>query len=119
MLVSNTSQEGGGRSKEVTGRMVFICLVAFFTVIAGVNAVMIGAAVSTFGGVETDSAYRAGLAFARETATVQTQDELHWNVRARVTREGDATMIEVVARDSSDRPVSNLEATAQLAHPTD
>jgi hypothetical protein len=31
---------------------------------------MIRAAVSTFGGVETESAYQAGLAFARETAAV-------------------------------------------------
>jgi nitrogen fixation protein FixH len=99
--------------------MVFICLVAFFMVVAGVNAIMISAAVSTFGGVETDSAYRAGLAFARETATARAQDALHWNVRAKVTKEGGATVIEVVARDSSGRPLPNLAATAQLAHPTD
>ena len=51
--------------------MVLICLVAFFAVVAGVNAVMIRAAVSTFGGVETDSAYQAGLAFAREIAAAR------------------------------------------------
>ncbi len=41
-------------AERVTGRMVLICLVAFFAVVAGVNAVMIAAAVSTFGGVETE-----------------------------------------------------------------
>ena len=46
----------GGRPKEVTGRMVLACLLAFFAVVAGVNALMIRAAVSTFGGVETENA---------------------------------------------------------------
>ena len=40
-------------SRQLTGRMVLICLVGFFVVVAGVNAIMIAAAISTFGGVET------------------------------------------------------------------
>src|SRR4051794_24048366 len=47
----------GRPSREVTGRMVLVGLVAFFAAVAGVNAVMIWAAVSTFGGVETESSY--------------------------------------------------------------
>jgi nitrogen fixation protein FixH len=99
--------------------MVFICLVAFFAVVAGVNAIMIRAAVSTFGGVETESAYKAGLAFAREIANVQEQDGLHWDVRARVMREADGIVVEVAARDLAGQPIPNLQAMAQLAHPTD
>ena len=71
-----------GRPKELTGRMVFICLVAFFAVIAAVNAVMIRAAVSTFSGIETANSYQAGLAFAREIAAAEAQDALHWQVQA-------------------------------------
>jgi nitrogen fixation protein FixH len=52
--------------KEVTGRMVLLCLIGFFFVVVGINAVMVRVAVSTFGGVETDSSYKAGLAFAKE-----------------------------------------------------
>ena len=65
MSASDSSSGDGRPPREVTGRMVLVCLVAFFAVVAGVNAVMIRAAVSTFGGVETESAYQAGLAFAR------------------------------------------------------
>jgi len=104
---------------EVTGRMVLVGLLAFFAVVAGVNAVMIYAAVSTFGGVETESSYRAGLAFAREIATARAQDELHWNVTAKAAIAGDTTVVEVTARDSSGRPVANIQAKAALAHPTD
>lgn len=104
---------------EVTGRMVFVGLVAFFAIVAGVNAVMIHAAISTFGGVETESSYRAGLAFAREIETARAQDALHWDVTAKAAIAGDATVVEVTARDASGRPVPDIQAKAALAHPTD
>jgi nitrogen fixation protein FixH len=104
---------------RVTGRMVLIGFIAFFGVVAGVNALMTYAAISTFGGVETDSSYRAGLAFAREMATVEAQDARHWSVTAKAVLEGDATVVEVTARDATGQPVPNLAATATLVHPTD
>jgi nitrogen fixation protein FixH len=104
---------------QVTGRMVFAGLVAFFAVVVGVNAVMTYAAVSTFGGVETESSYRAGLAFAREAATVEAQDARQWTVTAKAAIEGSATVVEVAARDASGQPIANLAATASLVHPTD
>jgi len=109
-----------GRAKfQVTGRMVLAALVGFFGLVAGVNAIMIYAAILTFGGVETESSYRAGLAFAREAATVEAQDGRHWNVTAKAATEGNATVVEVTARDASGRPIPNLAATASLVHPTD
>jgi nitrogen fixation protein FixH len=110
---------GGRRPREVTGRVVFVCLVAFFVAVTGVNAVMIAAAVSTFGGVETESAYQAGLAFARETAAVAAQDALHWQVKANVSNDVDATVVELVATDAAGRPLPGLQAVARLVHPTD
>lgn len=109
----------GSTEFRVTGRMVFAGLVAFFAVVFGVNALMTYAAISTFGGVETDSSYRAGLAFANEMASAQAQDALHWTVTAKAAINGDATVVEVTARDAAGRPVRNLAATAQLVHPTD
>jgi len=70
----------------LTGRMVLVCLVLFFATVVGVNAVMIRAATSTFGGVETENAYQAGLAFNREHAAAMAQDGRNWNVTAAVTR---------------------------------
>jgi nitrogen fixation protein FixH len=107
------------RPREVTGRTVLVSLIAFFVAVAGVNAVMIKVAVSTFGGVETESAYQAGLAFAKETAAVAAQDALHWQVKAKISEEAGATVVEVVATDAGDRPLAGVEATARLVHPTD
>ena len=50
------------------------------------NAVLIRLAVSTFGGVETENAYQAGLNFSREIAAAEVQDALHWQVKATVSR---------------------------------
>jgi nitrogen fixation protein FixH len=99
--------------------MVLICFVAFFAVVAGVNAIMIRAAVSTFGGVDTANAYQAGLAFAHEIAAVEAQDARHWDVRAHVATEAGTTTLEVVAVDAAGVPLRDLEATAFLVHPTD
>ncbi|HEY7665295.1 MAG TPA: FixH family protein [Xanthobacteraceae bacterium] len=109
----------GARRKEVTGRMVLICLVAFFAAVTAVNAIMIAAAVSTFGGVDTDNAYQAGLAFDREAAAARAQDALHWRVQAKVSPREGVTLIEVVANDAADRPLTGLQASARLAHPAD
>jgi nitrogen fixation protein FixH len=99
--------------------MVLICFVAFFAVVAGVNAIMIRAAVSTFGGVEMDNAYQAGLAFAREIAAAQAQDALHWDVRAKVSAGATATDVEVSAVDATGARLTGLEASARLVHPAD
>jgi nitrogen fixation protein FixH len=99
--------------------MVLVLLLAFFAVVAGANAVMIKLAVSSFGGVDIDNAYRAGLAFTREIAAVEAQDARRWQVTAGVAPEAGATRIEVTARDAAARPLAGLAATARLTHPTD
>lgn len=111
---------GGAGGREITGRTVFICLVTFFAIVTGVNAVMMAAAITTFGGVETNSSYQAGLAFARETSAVQAQDHLGWQVSVRTSSlRGAATAIEVAARDRANEPLSNLQITGRLSHPMD
>ncbi len=110
----------GCRAKEVTGRTVLVWLVAFFGIVAAVNVVMIRAAVSTFGGLETESSYQAGLAFAREAADARAQNALHWQVDARLTPVHDgASDIVIDARDADGRPLAGLAATARLVHPAD
>src|SRR6266567_1365889 len=120
MTADVSTGRGGGGPKEVTGRMVLICLVAFFAVVGAVNAVMIGAAVSTFAGLESESPYQAGRAFDREIAAAQAQQALHWQVEAKVAgSDGGATRIEISVRDANGGPIMGLGATATLVHPTD
>jgi nitrogen fixation protein FixH len=119
MPANNSIRGAGCRPREVTGRTVLVCLVAFFAIVTGVNVVMICAAVSTFGGVETKNAYQAGLAFEREIAAVRAQDAMHWEVRAQVSNDVAATAVEVTAADAAGRPLAGLQAVARLVHPAD
>ena len=113
---------GGARPqrRELTGRTVLFCLVAFFAVVATVNAVMMAFAVTTFGGVETKSSYQAGVLFAREEAAAEAQQSRHWRVSASLQRvDGGSTQIELTAQDAENRPLAGLEANIALIHPTD
>ena len=103
----------------LTGRTVLICLLAFFAVVSLANAIMIRAALTTFSGVETGSAYQAGQNFKYDSEAARAQEARHWQVRAHV-RPGDGkTLIEIDARDAAGLPLAGLEATMLLQHPTD
>jgi len=107
------------RPRQVTGRMVLACLIAFFAVVGGANAILVRAAVSTFGGVETASSYQAGLSYAREADAAQAQDALRWQVKASVHPSAATTRVEIDARDAEGHALSGLEAIARLERPTD
>ncbi len=106
--------------REVTGRMVLFCLLGFFAVVFVVNGVMIHAALSTFGGVETDSAYQAGRKYEEDVAMARAQDARQWRVDAKVESMPDGTArLDIVTRDAVGRPLANLDAAAKLERPTD
>ncbi len=109
-----------GQPREITGWMVFGLLVAFFAVVIGVNAFMAHEALSTFGGVDADSSYRAGQLFEREVAMAKAQDAQHWQIDAKVTPGANGmALLDIVARDASGAPLAGMTATAVFARPTD
>jgi nitrogen fixation protein FixH len=109
----------GDECRRVTGRTVLVCLIGFFAVVSLANGIMVRAAVTTFGGVETSSSYQAGLAYAREAAAAEAQDALRWQVNAAVQPAAAGTAVEVTARDARGAPLSGLQARVLLSHPTD
>ena len=110
----------GRRPRELTGRTVLFCLVAFFAVVASVNAVMMTAAVTTFSGVETANSYQAGVTFAREEAAAEAQESRHWRVNSLLRSQANGlTQVELSAQDRAGQPLAGLEATVSLVHPND
>jgi nitrogen fixation protein FixH len=108
------------QARILTGRHVLLWLVAFFGIVFAVNGVLVRAAISTFGGVETLSSYRAGLQFEQEVGLVQRQDALHWHVTGKLARDSaGVAVLDVTARDAQGAPLSGLTADARLAHPAD
>ena len=108
------------RTRELTGKHVLFCLLGFFGVVFAVNGVLVKAATSTFGGVETSSSYKAGLMFEQEVARAGQQDELHWQVVGKLARDkaGEA-VLDISARDAKGVPLTGITARARLAHPAD
>jgi nitrogen fixation protein FixH len=107
-------------SQELTGRFVLFCFLGFFGVVVAMNAVLIHAATGTFGGVETASAYKAGLAFNREIAAARAQEARHWRVEASLIgiSAGNA-MLSVTMRDGHGLPPTGVLLAARLSHPAD
>jgi nitrogen fixation protein FixH len=108
------------RPREVTGRTVLFWLVGFFVAVFAVNGVLVRAATSTFGGLETGSSYKAGLMFKQEIASAQRQVALNWRVDGKLARDakGEA-VLDVAARDAQGAALTGLTALARLAHPAD
>ncbi|MFG1421974.1 FixH family protein [Roseixanthobacter liquoris] len=105
--------------RELTGRMMLLIILAFFGVVVGVNVVMARFAVTTFGGVETESSYKAGLAFRSEEEAAAQQATRGWNVEADVESRGEARHVVLIVRDAAGKPLSGLDVTGRLFHPTD
>jgi nitrogen fixation protein FixH len=98
--------------------MVLFGFIGFFAVVATVNAIMIRAAITTFSGTETASAYKAGLAYKVEEAAASAQAKLNWQVDGRIVRtpSGEA-VLSVDVRDNNRQPVHGIDVSARLAHP--
>jgi len=109
-----------GKERKLTGRTVFLCLLAFFGTVTAVNAVMIRFATSTFGGVETSSAYAAGLAFKQDELAAEAQDALGWKVDGRLVSAGNGKAKLIVTAHTRDgAAIAGWSAKARLAHPAD
>lgn len=105
---------------QLTGRMVFLILLAFFGIVIGVNVTMMNLAISTLPGTEVDSPYSASLAYEKEIAAAQAQEARHWAVDAHVERAANgAAVVKLTARDKDGQPVSGLKFEGRLERPTD
>jgi nitrogen fixation protein FixH len=114
----STTATTGRAPRPITGRTVLLYLIGFFGIIFAMNFYMVRVAVSSFSGVETESAYKAGLSFKNDVAAAHAQDARHWMVEASLQR-GDATSVVITARDVQGQALRGLTPEVRLAHPTD
>jgi len=104
--------------RPITGRTVLLYFVSFFGVIFAMNFYMVRVAISSFSGVETESAYKAGLSFKNDVEAAQAQDSRHWKVEASLPHGGVSDII-ITARDAQGHTLAGLTPEIRLAHPTD
>jgi len=116
MSLNHTTSDQGFR---ITGWHVLGSLLAFFGAVMVVNVVMVWAALSTFGGVETSSSYKAGLEFTDEMERAAAQRGLGWTVNAELAGNAAQRIVSVDATDATGNSVAGLAAEATFAHPAD
>lgn len=104
--------------RPITGRTVLLYFVSFFGIIFAMNFYMVRVAISSFSGVETESAYKAGLSFKNDVAAAHAQDARHWKVEASLQR-GEASGMIITVRDAQGQALTGLTPEVRLAHPTD
>jgi nitrogen fixation protein FixH len=106
--------------RPITGRFVLIAVVSFFTVVIGVNLVMMRLAIATLPGTEVDSAYSASLAYQKEIQAAHQQDKRDWKVAAHVARDADGMAnLNVDAKAGDGLPLAGLSVFSRLERPTD
>ncbi|KZL18950.1 FixH [Pseudovibrio axinellae] len=111
-------QKSSRKPRQLTGRMVLYRLIAFFGVIAAMNAVMIYIALDTFPGLEVDSSYKVSQRYNKEIANAKAQAALNWNVDAAIERNGDGSAhIRVLAEDKTGAVITGESVTVKLHRP--
>jgi nitrogen fixation protein FixH len=103
-------------ARPITGRFVLITFMAFFGVIAAVNAVMMTLAIRTMPGLDVKNGYVASQAMNGEFDAMQKQAERGWAVDAVVGLKAGQAPVSVRFMDRSKVPVQGLEVHARLAH---
>lgn len=102
-------------ARGLMGRHVVMIFFAFFAIIFAVDGYMIFQAVSTFGGLETQDAYKKGLAYNGRIARDLEQARNGW--KDTVVIGGTPHHLRVALRDQSDVAITGKRLVAQMGRP--
>jgi len=102
-------------SRPLTGRSVLVMLLAFFGVVAAVNTVFLVVALSTHPGVETEDAYRRGLAYNEEMRIAEAQAAAGWFTE--FEHDAEAKTLRATIFDRRNRGLTSLRVTGRAERP--
>lgn len=98
--------------KKFTGKKALLWLVGFFLVVFIVNGLMAYFALGTWGGLETDDAYRKGIHYNEQIAAAEAQQKSGWKIKlshSPAALQGDRIDV-AVTRPDEDLPPARLTA---------
>jgi nitrogen fixation protein FixH len=101
--------------RRIEGRHVLFALVAFFGVMFAANGAFVYLALSTFGGIETENAYRKGLDYNKTLAEAGAQAALGW--RPVLAYDATAGVLTLEVADQTGAPVTGLAVQGMLMRP--
>jgi nitrogen fixation protein FixH len=103
--------------KVFTGKHFLMWLLGWFSIVAIVNGIMFRVASATFSGVETESAYKLGLAYNKDLYAARQQDQRGWTVNVALTRGANGVIVTADIHDRALAAVDGLGGTVLLARP--
>jgi len=93
--------------------------VGFFAVVVAANAIMVVLAMESWSGLETEDAYRKGLAYNRDLEAAKRQAARGWRTGFAFEPTGDRQgRIVVTLADRAGAPLSRAEVSARVVRPT-
>ncbi|MEX0697893.1 MAG: FixH family protein [Dongiaceae bacterium] len=120
-LPARAAEPGGGRR----GLWIPGVFVAGFVVMLAVNAALVYLALDSFSGLETEGAYRRGVAYDATLAAARAQGEMGWRVAIDATPlpaadggPGRARDLAATFADRAGWPLGDLSVRALLIRPT-
>lgn len=105
----------GTIAERLDGRHVLAGLIAFFAVVAFANAIFVYFALTTFGGIDTEDAYRRGLAYNATIAEAYQQSALGWQTS--LTYDNAKGALRLTIADREGGPVAGLSISGRLSRP--
>lgn len=105
-------------TRPITGKMVLIWIVAFFTVIIAVNLTFVYFALDSWPGLTTQKAYEEGVAYNKTLESAARQDAMGWRSHVALgpsTPKG--TCMLTLTMTGPDGPLAGLTAQVRLTRP--
>jgi nitrogen fixation protein FixH len=113
--MSEARTAGEPRKPGLLGRHVLMMMLSFFGVIVAVDSFMIYRAVSTFGGLETQDAYKKGLAYNQRISRDAEQARAGWKDTVEVG--GAPPHLRIALRDHAEAAVAGKRLVAKVGRP--
>ncbi len=104
---------------ELKGGHVLAMIVAFFAVVAAVNATMMTVAIRTMPGLDARNGYDESQGYNRQIAAARARDERGWHADTAVSLKGDVAHVSLSLVDSAGQVLPEARVVARLRHPTD
>lgn len=109
----------GSTERPFTGRKMATVIVGFFLTIIVVNAIFAWFALSTWTGLETESAYDKGLRHNESLAAASAQKARGWRIAHDLQAiSGGKHRLRIDARDKSGAALNNLIVSVHMRRPT-
>lgn len=119
MSESLTAMPQPKRAQRQKGWWIPWTFVGAFLVVLAANGTMLMFALDSFTGIETEQAYRKGLAYNEQIDAAEQQAALGWTVALSVEQSGPTrAVIALDVSDSAGQPLDGAKAVVHLIRPT-